>query len=535
MAYVPGKGQLPFGDPRNRPRGVRGREILTMALAFLALVLMGALLAPIIFQGEEEETSEVTAPAPEPMAYPLLDQAPELPSREEIDERSSQLEFFEENPQALALTELDSLTMAWIERKLAEDAEAPPIPRRFTPDDPRRPRIRAGTPVLVVGRLLERESAPVEGGETWQRMLIQIGDSEFVQAIAPPDAPRLPVGERIHVVGRYAGLAHLPAEGGGEERLPVIAVRSGSKAAKEGERITGSLELPDKEEFRDFNHDPSIFDDLDDVEPVLEYRAYYYLLGQTLRDISSPGAYEDVKSANELAPKLHLQPSEYRGEMMRVEGRVYNAWKDPAVTADQPYGVENVYRIWIGRREKSDRHLHAYEVAAIVPPDKEVPKKGDYIAATGRFLKTRGYKIDKNPIRDRALGVHRKSDRVFFKMIVAHDFEYLERADPGFPLWESALFTGVALSLLLWMTVLILRERRFEDRVRDPVRKLREGRREMRRRLREKDRKKEAPGGGDDAEGTDSDDSSGDPEGGNDEGAGGKSGEVPSIGDGGTT
>ena len=123
-----------------------------------------------------------------------------------------------------------------------------------------------------------------------------------------------------------------------------------------------------------------------------------------------------------------------------MSGRVLSSWEDYDVSNDTPYGVERVIRMWIWNyvperkpqendgeiSERLTTQYSAYELAVVVRDDRPLPELGDYVSATGRFLKVQRYRIRENytlsrgSIRDPNRPL---SDSSYFKFIVANDYD----------------------------------------------------------------------------------------------------------------
>ena len=208
--------------------------------------------------------------------------------------------------------------------------------------------------------------------------------------------------------------------------------------------------------------DPTIYDEIDDQLSVLELRPYYYQLGLARVDSSQPSVYDDPEDGLTASFDIHLDPAAHRGKIYKLDGIVWDAWTDQMVARDRPYDIREVHRIRffkrlfnvehdevdkLGRVTKTRRSTwHAYEVAALPAPGQQLPKRGHTISFTGRFLKVRGYPVEKHPMLDMQLNIRRQSDKAWFKLFTT--FAYVSEPPPA-PLnfrtlgW-SALVLGIS-------------------------------------------------------------------------------------------
>jgi len=436
------------------------------------------------------------------MRVPDLQSLASLPDYEAIKAASADVARLRAEPKSvrLHLGGLNRVTVAWARAQLLDDRDKPPLPQAFPPEDYFVGQVPAGHAVLLSGILadLVKDRIRHEEGddEVWYRGTLVLDNAEdktlVMHLIAPdwalPDAGEL-LGKRVNLFGRYLARADLADAGGREQEVPVLAVLSaGTPEESDVVHLLDIGELPrESDEISLVGVDrEAVFSGIDDIEPVLELRPYYYLLGQARLDRSTPGVYDEAPSAHAISYRIHADPDAWRGEPMQMEGKVWDAWEDDQVSRDQPYDIQRVVRIWAWKvvYPATDRPFYdLYEIAAIVPEGKPVPVPGDRVAVTGRFLKMHAYRTDKHPQQDMMNEVIRHSRNVYFTMLVAGDYTLLPPLQPpdfsllGVPLW--ILFLSVALSFALWMGYLIRHEHRTEDKYKKPVRRLRAGRRKL--------------------------------------------------------
>jgi hypothetical protein len=263
--------------------------------------------------------------------------------------------------------------------------------------------------------------------------------------------------------------------------VPLIAARIAAKPAVRREQdnpyiMRGEWKLPD-----------DIYRNVDDDLLVVETRPYYYTLGQVLLDRTSQEV-KPVGSVNELGSQIHREPAKYRGQIFTIRGRVFHAWEDQGVAHDQPFGITRVVRVIVWSEdwgewdvyEGSERVtkrkliLRAFELAAVT--HQPLPKPGDIITATGRFLRLRSMEVTPNAQRDKRLGINRQSGRAHTFLFVTNEFEQV----PVKPQYDFTIL-GIAFLLVvggLGVALLLMarRESRKKDEVFESVRKLRESR-----------------------------------------------------------
>lgn len=375
------------------------------------------------------------APAPAPahaalaaMARPLYDALPPLPSESEIAAQrpAAAALVAEGRPVPLTSLGLDPVTVAWAEARLAADRAVPPMPQRVGAQElVMSDHVPMGTALICEGRLEDRLAAPVAGGGSWQRLLLALDAGQYAEVLSDaPEAAEVAIGRQVRVVGRLLGYNRL-ATAQGQVDLPMLLGRLVGEAvsAAPDERLAefhrGWTGLPEQ-----------LYEEVDDSRLWVETRPYYYLLGQVLRDRTTPGALDQPADGNFLADDVHLRPAEFRGRPFRVIGTVYMAWEDREVAADRPFGVTRVARVLMWARDlapiteridgKDVRSmrlvLRLYEFAAIT--DQPLPEPGTRLQAVGRFLKKRAIAVKTDPARDRANQVQRRSDRVYPWMYV---------------------------------------------------------------------------------------------------------------------
>lgn len=428
------------------------------------------------------------------MAKPALSTLPALPDAAAIAaQRESVVAMLADNANPLWADQPDAGGLAWMEAVLERDRAAPPLPQRVTVRDLVLNHVRVGSAVLMSGLLEDSQPAPVAGQDRgYQRLLLLLEKDQYVEVIAPAVAADLVVGREVQVVGRYLGPATLalaePVAGSKSVSLPLLAARvvshpSEKKADDDNPYVIRGA----------WNPPTDLYDNVDDDRLILETRPYYFTLGQVLLDRTTPGVFDGAPSANKEAAKLHKKPADFRGKPFTLSGHVFHAWEDEGVAKDQPFGVGRVVRaiLWTedwGPYEITDVTgkvisnsnklvLRAFEIAAI--SHKPLPKSGDVVTVTGRFLRMRALEVKPNERRDRALGVTRQSDRAFTFFFVTQEWE-----DVAPPVSYDFTWFGIGLVIfaILLAALLLNMARKEGDReglVFDSVRKLRRTREQL--------------------------------------------------------
>ncbi|MDW8372947.1 MAG: hypothetical protein RMM29_04765 [Planctomycetota bacterium] len=399
-----------------------------------------------------------------PMAKPLWDALSALPDAAAIAVEREHAQALVAADASVPLTAqgLDALTLAWAEARLDADRQAPPLPQRLRARDLLLPdHVRLGAPLIIEGRIEDRlPGRSADSTRAWQRLLLAIDEGQFVEVLSDaPAAAELPIGSSVQVTGRLLAYERRPAEGGQEVELPVILGRVLVASA-------GAEPSEDLAEFhRPFVMPENILQDVDDFRLWTETRPYYYLLGQVLRDLSTPGVYEQVPDGNQAADDIHLRPHEHRGKPYRVTGYVYEGWEDRDVARDRPFGVGRVVRLLLWRRDIAPvtetingverrsikQVLRLYEFAAIT--DQPIPPRGTLVVAEGRFFKKRAIPVKPDPERDRRNNVQRQSDRVYPWFFVTGPWRIVEPAktyEVGPLGWAVTVVAGGLLIAGIW-------------------------------------------------------------------------------------
>lgn len=453
-----------------------------------------------------------------PMVKPSIADLSPLPDQASIAEHSAGVaEQLANNTVPLWIDQPDASTLAWVAAVLTRDLATPPLPQRVDARDLMLRHVRVGENVVVSGLLEDSQPAPVAGATTgYQRLLVGLSDGQYLEVLAPESARDLLIGDEVVVVGRYLGFASLPpaeiqpaveaapaapvpADPGAAAapavpapvappapavtrvEVPLVAARIAAKPAVRREQdnpyiMRGEWKLPD-----------DLYQNIDDDLLVVETRPYYFTLGQVLLDRTS----QDVKpvgSVNELGSQIHREPSKYRGQVFTIRGRVFHAWEDQGVAHDQPFGITRVVRaivwsedwgewdVYEGSERVTKRKLilRAFEVAAIT--HQPLPKPGEVITATGRFLRLRSMEVKTNAQRDKRLGINRQSGRAHTFLFATNEFEVV----PVKPQYDFTLlgiaFLVVAGGLGFALLLMARRESKKKDEVFESVRKLRESR-----------------------------------------------------------
>lgn len=431
-----------------------------------------------------------------PMAKPAIDTLPPLPDAAAIAaQRESAAAMLADNTNPLWAGQPDAGGLAWMQMALERDKATPPLPQRVTARDLVFNHVRIGSAVLLTGMLEDSQPAPVAGQDAgYQRLLLALEKDQYAEVIAPASAIDLLIGKEVQVLGRYLGPATLapadPAAGAKPVTLPLIAARVVSHSAEKRSDDDNPYVMRGA-----WNPPADLYANVDDDLLILETRPYYFTLGQVNLDRTTPGVYADAPSANKEAAALHRKPADHRGKPFTLRGHVFHAWEDEGVAKDQPFGVGRVVRaiLWTedwgpyditdvtGKVTTSNKLvLRAFEIAAI--SHKPLPKPGDVVTATGRFLRMRALEVKPNERRDRAAGITRQSDRAFTFFFVTQDWE--DHAPPvQYDLTWGKIGIVVAALLLAGLLLNMARkESNREDDIFDSVRKLRRSRGEFKKR-----------------------------------------------------
>jgi hypothetical protein len=446
-----------------RRREWRAVLMLPLAIAVLAffidfLVKMGNDLGAV--GANEPFTGELPLPA---MPQPTLDGAKPLPSQVELDAAHARAQALLVNPQQLQqnLGSLDAVSIDWARAQFARDATDPPVPQRLMARDLVLKEARPATPALIGGQLIESVEAQIPGGDSsMQRLLIALDENQFAEVIAETDAKSVPVGNAVQVVGRVLGYDQLPGPNGTSVTVPLIA----SRVARVDESGAGAKELGvDREWSGMVGAMPSdLFTDVNDELALVETRPYYYLLGQVRNDLTTPGVYDTVVDLNERGNEVHGDgkiggPDKFRDSPVTVRGIVHKAWEDPQVAEDKPFGVDRVQRILFYRSDFGEitengvvkKKIVQRLFEAAVSGSQPLPKPGDAISVTGRFLKFHAIPVKLNVERDIAHGVQRQSDKVYTYFVVANGYRLI----PPPPMYS---FTGFEIAIISVVIVTLL-------------------------------------------------------------------------------
>jgi hypothetical protein len=475
-----------------------GVAVISGGLLWNFIDKIGAALTP----ATEQLRREIPLPV---MSKPAIDALPALPEAAAIAaQRESAAMLFADNANPLWAGQPDASAMAWMQLALERDTVTPPLPQRVTARDLVFNHVPVGSPVLLSGMLEDSQPAPVAGQDRgYQRLLLGLDNNQYAEVLAPASAIDLVIGKEIQVVGRYLGAAMLPpapadapavgkpGKPDQEVRLPLIAARVASHPADRKADDDNPYVMRGA-----WNPPADLYANVDDDLLILETRPYYFTLGQVQLDRTTPEAFAGALSANQEAAKLHKKPSDFRGKPFTVHGHVFHAWEDEGVAKDQPFGVGRVVRaiLWsedygpyevtdpMGKVTTSNKLvLRAFEIAAI--SHQPLPKPGDIITATGRFLRMRALEVKPNERRDRILGVTRQSDRAYTFMFITGDWE--DHAPPlQYDLTWAKFGLVIAGVLVAGLLLFVARKESVrEDDVFDSVRKLRRTRGELKAKL----------------------------------------------------
>jgi len=476
-----------FGDKRvpalGSNKGVKATPIASrreVRIIFLGLLATLAILVLRPWGGAQVAPAPTVPPVAvlSAMRTPALSALPALPASAAIAAQQPAIaEMLAAGHQPSLLTGIDAGVLAWGESLTRRDREQPPLPQRVSADDLGRRLVGAGSPLLVGGRLDDLIPAAAEDGSAsglrW--LSLELAEGRYAVALAADDGFDMVLNERVDILGRYLGQIEVDGQD-----MPLIVARavSVSRGAvaviPEGMReFHGALRLPD-----------DIYRGVDDELPLIETRAYYYTVGQVKAEASIPEVYTGAIDGNLVANDIHQRPDEYRGRAGTVRGVVYHAWEDPQIVADQPFDVGRVGRILIYKRDvgpitengvtQVKSVLRLFELAVV--GDQPLPKVGDYIEATGRFVKWRAIKVDRTRREDPLYGSTGGSGKAYsmFFVVPSYQMKVVERVD-----WMPvqiliSVLAGVACIGVLFY---LHRDRGAERRMRDSVLQLRQTRR----------------------------------------------------------
>ena len=466
------------GEPA--PSIASRREVRVILLGLLAVV--GVALWQVRGRSAAPGSAMVPEAALQAMRAPVLSELPALPSPGAVDEQREMVgDLLREGHQPSLLTGLDAGILAWADALETQDAAHPPLPQRVTAEDFGRNLVQPGQALLTSGRLEDLAPAVIEGGAGgWRWLSLVLADGQYALALARDDDREFVLNQQVDIVGRYLGRLDAPAEGGPQE-MPLIAARQVTKARvdrgdaiPEGMRVFyGPLRLPD-----------DLYEDVDDERPLIETRAYYFTLGQVKTEGASPQLYAGGFNANRIANDIHQRPDEFRGRIGTLRGVVYHAWEDGQVAADQPFDVRRVARVLLFKRDigpitedgvtSTKSVLRLFEIAVV--GDQPLPRAGDYIEATGRFIKWRAIKVDRDRQQDRESNFAGGAGKVYSMFFVVPSYRPVEVQSVDWMPVKIAL-SVLAGIFFIGMLAYLHRDRGAERRMRQSVALLRETRR----------------------------------------------------------
>lgn len=477
-----------IGDPHGgtkKPIASR-RELRLLVLGFIAL----AYVATFIYQGRERHPKGVVpAPTPEVVAAMVpadLSAMPPLPDAAAIAAARTDVAAMIRERQVPSIgLGVDGSALAWAEQVAAEDRAAHRVPQRLSVDEIIHSDMRLGQLVIVKGRLEATAAAPIIGREApdgYEWMSLALEDQQYILVLAKEDLdrPELILNSRVQMLGRYWGRTLAPTANGEQpmhcfQARVVVPLPESDPSAGIAKAFQGQVQIPN-----------NLFEHVDDELPLVETQPYYVTLGQVKREAGTPELLGKTIDANATANLIHQDPAAYRGKLMTVIGVVYDAWEDRAIPTDRPYDIPRVVRVLIYRRDIGDIEengkiqtksvLRVYEMAAIT--DQPLPKPGEFIGATGRFVKWRAIPVDKHPSMDQLLGVKRHSNKVYTMFLVTGAWHtvVVQRIDWTPILIILGVLGGGFTLLILWV---VNRDRGAERRLHASVTALRKQRRSL--------------------------------------------------------
>ncbi len=463
-----------------------------------------------------------------PMVKPSIAELPALPDADAIAEfKKSTGEQLQNGTIPLWIDQPDASTLAWIRARLDSDTQTPTVPQRVEARDLIQRHIKVGSMIVLTGLLEDSQPASIANSDYgYQHLLLALPNEQYVQVLAPESSRELLIGEQVQIIGRYLGFSNLPpsdndpipptppaapdqASAPNENTTPVdpaksmlpkktqaapqpkvisvpyIAARLAAHPEKTIElhnpyQMTGNWRMPD-----------DIYANIDDDLLVVETRPYYYTLGQVLLDRTNPGFFEGIPSVNEKGSQIHKNPSEFRGQPFKITGRVFHAWEDEGVAFDKPFGIDRVVRVimwsedwgdwdvYEGEKIVTKRKLILRTFEAAMITHQPLPKTNDLITMSGRFLRIRAMEVENDPMRDKAHGIRRHSNRSHTFLFVTGDYEIV----PPAPTYDYTPLIILVLIIAIIMSVVVIITARKDgqkaERVQDSVRRLRESRRAL--------------------------------------------------------
>ncbi len=429
----------------------------------------------------------------EPMPEVVLPGADALPSAAGIAEETEAMRaLVDESDVSLVVGGLDARTLAWTGARLAADRLAPPVPQRVYPRDLIQGEVRAGSPVLVAGRVIDHAEAPVDGGEPWQRVLLLAdGDPErqqFIQLVLDQPRQDLVIGAMVNAVGRSLGQAPLPSASGAYQ-VPLVAARSviTPNVEEAQDPLTDFRRVPPERLPEDWSAGIS------DERGLVETRSFYHLIGQAWAD-RERAQPEALPNLNNDFHKLHADPDAWRGRRCEVEITVYEQWEDHEATRDRPFGAGRSTRIlgytrdigpWVETSPEGTQIRSIKSVLRLVEfvlvGDGPRPRVHDRIRADGRFLKYRAIQVRQDSLRDQVNRVQRQSDKAYTVVMVGSAWRTVPPRPPLTMrdyLWYAAIVSVVVIAAIALVMIVRSDHRKHQD-FQLKIRRLREQRRAL--------------------------------------------------------
>lgn len=485
-----GSPSFSAGGHQRSKKGLQARDIIALLMVIVSLMLVIALIVWIDQEANrdriiDDNKSVIELP---PMSVPQLEEAPDLPSREDIALWEENIQWVNKNPHELAkqYNGFSSMSFAWLRRQMEADRKDPPLPQFYNVEDILIEGLTFGTPTIVEGRIANARTVTVEGFESWQWLTLEAGDDHFLMILAPADQRHFTIGNQASIVGRSMGLMKNPGVDG--EWIPLIGARSIHERTASDDQQDTRLPgvMSDTPELgKNTEEEQELFAHINDVDPLLELRPYFYLIGKIAKiDSYDEHVYDNAQSANDMAGAIHDNPSAYRGQTFAIEGHVIDVFRDEIVEKRRPYDIDNVTRVivWTIVREQYkitdltgnvketvEPVRHTFELAVVgdLPP----LERGQQIRASGRFLKVHGIPMEPSTNRDELYG-QLQSDNFYSKMFVVPDIEIIEEEKQ--PLWVKLSITIVLCSFFCCVLWLYLKDIRHSEKVRTrPRRRMR--------------------------------------------------------------
>ncbi len=456
------------GNKSTKKSGLRARDIISLLSVIVSLLLVIACIYYIDKEVDREHFINSQKPEDEvlqKMGAPDLDKAPALPSAEDLSIWDDHVEWVMKNPKELVnqFNGYSHMSFAWLRKQNQLDLKEAPLSQYFNIEDIIVDGLAFGTPTIIEGNLINAKTVSAEGIGDWQWITIEAEPHQFVMLLAPASLNEYTIGNKVAVVGRSMGLMKSPGNTG--EWMTLIGTRNIIER-KENKKIEVPGVLPAAPELgKSDEEEQKLFSYINDERTVLELRPYFYLVGKIKKiDSYDENVYEKALSINKIAGMVHDKPSDYRGKIFSIEGRVLDVFMDDSVAELKPYDIDKVSRVivWALVREmyqtkditgkvteRIETVRHTFELAVV----GDIPKlkQGQLIRSRGRFLKVHGIPMDRSSNRDAVFG-RLQSDNFYSKLFIVPSITVVEEEKDS--IWVKVALTVVMCSFfvcVLWL------------------------------------------------------------------------------------